>query len=277
MRGCMELKQLIETYKAASPTDVTLSKLLGEIEKLEAKRQENLFALHEKVAQFARRLHLADNDVPADLQQWVQGYQAVLMTALTEQREQFGIALEEGLAPLGIKLRGQYPKLYGGLFTFNLKFDKGRCEIWYGPEQERLSDMALDAGKVAESIGKLQGALGSDLAVDRLMTKLQQAYRHARLDHATPAVPLLALLPYMALLIQSDSFSQNPRKESYRSYSRADFSYDLHRVNMAEPNFRLIIATRQQTQSHGHFLWVPTREDVESGNYFAMIEMKEEN
>lgn len=273
----MELKQLMETYKADLSNDATLSKLLGEIEKLEAKRQENLFALQEKVEQFARRLHHGGSAVPADLQQWIKDYQATLATALTEQREQFGVALEEGVAPLGIKLRGQYPKLYGGLFTFDLKFDKGRCVIWYGPEQEKLSDMVLDAGKVAESVGKLHSTLGSGLAVDRLMNKLQQAYRHARLDHPGPAVPLLALLPYMALLVQSESFSQNPRKESYRGYSRADFSYDLHRVNTAEANFRLIIATRQQTQSHGQFLWVPAREDVDSGNYFAMIEMKEEN
>jgi hypothetical protein len=273
----MELKQLIETYKATSPNDATISKLLGEIEKLETKRQENLFALQEKVEQLTRRLYLAGNDGPDDLKQWVQEYQALLATALAEQREQFGIALEEGLAPLGIKLRGQYPKLYGGIFTFDLKFDKGRCVIWYGPEQEKLSEVALDANKVAENTSKLHSTLGSSLAMDRLMTKLQQAYRHARLDHSGPTVPLLALLPYMALLVQSDSFIQNPRRESYRSYSRADFSYDLHRVNTAEANFRLIIATRQQTQSHGQFLWVPAREDVESGNYFAMIEMKEEN
>lgn len=273
----MELKQLIEMYKAVSPDEVTIIKLLTEIEKLEAKRQENLFVLQEKVEQLARRLHLTVSDTLADLQPWLQEYQTVLTTELAQQREQFGIVLEEGLTPLGIRLRGQYPKLYGGLFTFDLKFDKGRCVIWYGPEQEKLSDMVLDAGKVAESIGKFQGALGSSLAVDHLMAKLQQAYRHTRLDHSGPAVPLLALLPYMALLLQSDSFIQNPRKESYRGYSRADFSYDLHRVSAAEPNFRLIIATRQQTQSHGQFLWVPAREDVESGNYFAMIEMKEEN
>ncbi len=272
----MELVDLIEVRKQARPNDDPVLGALIEIQKLDSRRDDNLYRLAEKVSQLERRFGGSTLRADADLRDWLRGYRHSLDAALSDRRELFGAALAEGLEPGGLKLRGQYPKLYAGLFTFDLNFDKGRCRIWYGPEQEMVTEMTLEAGKVAEVVRSARSKLGSGLEPPALLTRILQAFRHARLDRGDAPMPLLALLPYMALLVQTDRFYGDPRKESYREYSRADFSYDLYRVREVGSKLRLTTATRQQTLRRSDFLWIPSREDVEDGHYVATIDVKEE-
>ena len=210
-----------------------------------------------------------------DVQRWLQRYRSELAPAMATQQAHFGNALAGSLEPLGLKLKGQYPKLRAGLFTFELDFEKGRCRIWYGPEQESLGETALDADKVLGAVREIKFKLGSRLEPPELLDKIHQAYACVRLERPDEPVPLLALLPYLAVLVQNNKFRADPRKQSYREYTRADFSYDLYRLRDAAPVFRLITATCEQTQRRGDFLWIPSREDTEDGHYVASIDMKE--
>lgn len=271
----MKLNELIAARKKTQPSSDRVTKLLVEIEKLDAKREENVFRLHDRVSQLKQQLQQQPTD---DLVMgWLEEYRPVFETALVKRRDQFGDILDSKLQIQGIKLRGQYPELYAGLFTLQLDFDHGYCRVWYGPKQEDLGEVILDADKVAMFLHNHSNTLGSGgLGLPELTERILQAYRHARLDCSVGLVPLLTLLPYMALSMQSIQFRSDPRKEHYRNYSRADFSFDLYRLRETMPTFRLIIATRQQTQKHSDFLWVPSRDDVDEGHYYAMIDVKED-
>jgi hypothetical protein len=109
-----------------------------------------------------------------------------------------------------------------------------------------------------------------------LLANVKRAFRHVRLDYGNGPLPLLALLPFMALFVQNDRFLTDPQKDNYVGYGRADFSYDLYRLREVDSRPFLTIASRQQTQKRSDFLWIPSREDVEEGSYFAKIDFREE-
>jgi hypothetical protein len=271
----MALKARSAARQEAAGGSDQLNELLADIERMEAKRDENLFRLAEKLGQVDKRL-AAGAKLDAEAERWLRRYRQELQNSLAERRQLFGPQLADLLEPQGLRLRGQYPRLAAGLFTLTLNLEKGRCRIWYGPEQEELAEVALDPAKTAQELLDRRAGLGSALEVDELLAKLGQAYRHARLEHPDGQMPLLAVLPFMALMAQAQRFRADPRKGNYRDYGRADFSFDLYRLRELGSGMRLGVATRMQTQKRSDFLWVPTREETETGNYWATIDLKEE-
>ena len=270
----MELTELIKQRRASHPASDQALKHLDAIRRLDGNRLSNLDRLLVEARQAIDQLD-PQNAADADVHQWLQGYIRELETTRDERQRAFGADLDVHLAELGWKLRGQYPRLTAGLFTFALDLQRGRCKIWYGPEQEVLDECVLDADKVASAAKQQRDHLGSGLEPSVFLLTLQRAYHHAQLERAAVPLPLLRLLPFLALDVQSPQFKQDPRKEHYKQYTRADFSYDLYQLNKITSSVHLTIATRMQTNKRGDFLWVPTREDVGSGNYFASIELKE--
>ena len=270
----MELTELIKQRRDSHPARDQALKHLGAIRRLDGNRLSNLDRLLAEAKQASDQLD-PQNATDAAVHQWLQHYIRELETAQDERKLSFGADLAAHLDALGWKLRGQYPKLTAGLFTFALDFQRGRCKIWYGPEQELLDECVLDADKVDSAVRQQRDHLGSGLEPSVFLSMLQRAYHHAQLESAAAPLPLLRLLPFLALEVQSPKFKEDPRKEHYKQYTRADFSYDLYQLNKITSGVRLTIATRMQTNRRGDFLWVPTREDVGSGNYFASVELKE--
>lgn len=268
----MELSEFVKHY-AADPKAAAIHNLLVRIERLEAKRGRDLYQLAALAEQIERKAAGEGTENARALLDWLTAYRRELAMAKDSHRRQFGLDLAKALEAMGLTLKGQYPALQAGLFQFKLNFDKGRCRIWYGPEQEALIETSLDAAKVADAIRKVRARLGSGLEPPVLLDRLRAAYRHARVDIPSGPVALTALLPYAALAVQTGKFRADPRKSLYREYGRADFSYDLYRL---QGTLQLVTATRQQTRKHSDFLWVPTREDTESGGYFASINMEKE-
>lgn len=270
----MNLDELIDARKTNAQDPML--KLLLDIQKLDAKRERNLYRLNDKIAKLDQAAQ-SGNSESEDVRSWLYGFRSEVGAALRVRREQFGGELADGLTALGIKLKGQYPRLYGGLFTFVMNADKGRCKVWYGPEQEQLAETTLDAKSVLDVVLKTGRKLGSGLEPAEIFVRLQRAWQHARFDRLQGPLSLQTLLPHMAFAVQSNRFLADPRRESYRSYGRADFSYDLYRVQRLDATtatpFRLSVATRQQTQKRSDYLWVPSREDTEAGNLFSTIEM----
>jgi len=75
-------------------------------------------------------------------------------------------------------------------------------------------------------------------------------------------------------------FRENPRKDYYKSYNRADFSYDLYRIkeyqskNTLQYNLCLRVATREFTKQRYNFLWVPDNES-DKGTTYSHLYFKE--
>jgi hypothetical protein len=198
-------------------------------------------------------------------------------------RKKFGAQLEEELRKIGLSLSGQYPELKAGLFTIELDFDQWKAKLWYGPKQERLGECLFSPNKIISLIQEKRTQLGSQLPENELYEKLRKAYHRAvERKHGEPA-PIIKVLPEMSFLIQSSRFLQDPQKENYRSYSRADFSYDIFRLrrfqaksqSLFPTHMRLTTATRAHTKKRSDFLWIPDDESGR-GTTYSHLKFEEE-
>ena len=62
--------------------------------------------------------------------------------------------------------------------------------------------------------------------------------------------------------MQNDKFRSDPQKNNYKTYSRADFSFDLYRLkkpneNILRDHVQLSVAIRAYTTRRDQFLWIP--------------------
>ena len=248
-------------------------KLLREISRLDKNRMENLPKLRTRLVKLEEFLINLDKnqDYVLNLKDWINQYKSVLKDTANQIQRKLGIELEEQMKNLGLSLSGQYPELKAGFFTIELDFDNQKATLWYGPKQERLSQCPLTATAIAKQIEKAKKELGSKLNEQELLEKVRSAYYRVvemkGVKKGEP-VPIIEVLAELAYLLQSQRFRQDPRRENYRSYSRADFSYDLfrvrsHQINSLFPSkLHLKTATRAHTRRRSDFLWVP---DDESG------------
>lgn len=256
-----------------------LVKQYEEIQKLDQHRGDHVAQLRTRVDKLAKLIEELDQVcVDTDrLRRWLGEYEPVLSQAENELRARFGRELEAALADKGFSLRGQYPELKSGLFTLQLDFIRGKATIWYGPRQERLEECPLRPADVASRLEHIMKRLGSGIPEPEFLGKLRQAYARQAPAADAKGVPITALLGEVAYLVQDARFYQDPRKEFYRSYGRADFSYDLYRllrflrVSYGDTDLRLAVATREYTKRRQGFLWIP---DDESGRGTAYSHLR---
>lgn len=173
-----------------------------------------------------------------------------------------------------INLGGNLPELKAGLLTLEFLLSKNEVRVWYGPKVEFLSKKSLAKVNLAEFIKKTYGALEtSGLKGDMFLNLLWRSYEKASTSLGG-AVPLSKILEQMAWLQQRKPFLIDPKREHFKSYGRVQFSYDLFRTSKRTYNdyeFRLIVATREQTKDRKDFLWVPTNRHGEGGYFSALI------
>jgi hypothetical protein len=271
----MSLEDLLKQVKSNVSDGQRLGKQLDEISRLDKQRAKNLNELKKRVAKLDEALSKLDKATAATLRTWIEVYTQSLETAGSDLRKTFGAELAEQLHPLGLKLEGQYPLLKAGLFSFEVDFDKGTCQIWYGIQQERLAEVPIDPELVVSALQKQRESLGSQKSAAEFVAILKIAYQHAAIEHDPKnGIPLTSVLVYVALAIQPSAFLSDPIRQKYRSYSRADFSYDLYtHAGEIKSAFHLRVATRQQTQRRSDFLWIPT-DSSGNGSTFAIIERK---
>jgi hypothetical protein len=207
------------------------------------------------------------------LHSWIDQYRQDLVKSEQQLKKQFGVDLEYELGEIGLSLSGQYPDLKAGLFTIELDFEKERVTLWYGPKQERLDQCPFSVAKVVALIEKVRKQLGSRLSKDEFLSKLQEAYSRTAGSELGEPVSIIGVLAELAYLLQSSQFRQDPRRENYRGYSRADFSYDLFQVRQSgslaplDKRLQLVVATRAHTRRRQDFLWVPDDESGRGATY----------
>jgi len=181
---------------------------------------------------------------------------------------------------LGLSLSGQYPELKAGLFTIEIDFDRWKAVLWYGPKQERLGQLDLSVKKIASRIEKARQQLGSQLPEEELLLKLQEAYHRLPSAKRGEPAPIIRVLSELSYLLQNSRFLQDPRRENYRSYSRADFSFDLFRIRKFQSStlfpskLQLTVATRAHTRRRSDYLWIPGKEDG-NGTTYSHLQFEE--
>jgi len=77
-------------------------------------------------------------------------------------------------------------------------------------------------------------------------------------------------------LQQKKDFWLHPRRSNFKEYSRVQLSFDLFRTPQRHyqgREFRLVVASREQTKNKADFLWVPTNWQGE-GYCFTAIYFK---
>jgi len=245
----------------------TIFKLLNEISKLHQNRDEKLPKIRQAVNQLNYSVNSFKQKGIYKLMNWVTQYESYIKSAEEKLRKRVGVELESELQTLGISLSGQYPELKAGLFTIELDFDQWKATLWYGPKQERLTRLPLSASKIACQIKTEKQKLGSGLSEEKLLEKMRNAYYRATGMRDGNSVPIIRVLSELSFLLQDSRFLQDPRRENYRSYSRADFSYDLYRIRKISSSLHLTIATRAHTRRRADFLWVPNDENGEGTTY----------
>ena len=270
----MDPEQLINKFLGHQKNVQSAIKLLRQIVQLDQNRKENLPKLRARVSKLEeiRRLGQGESYVQ-ELADWIDQYKSTIESEAEEIRKQFGAELEQELRQLGLSLSGQYPELNAGLFTIELDFDKGKTTLWYGPKQERLDQCPLSVNKIVIHLERARQELGSQLPEEELLEKLREAYYRAVGTKRGEPVPIIRVLAELAFLLQGPRFLQDPKQENYKSYGRADFSYDLFRIRrffLKHSRFskiHLTIATRSYTRRRSDFLWVPDGENGEGTTY----------
>jgi hypothetical protein len=125
------------------------------------------------------------------------------------------------------------------------------------------------------NIEKAKKELGSGLNEEELLQRIHSAYYRVVGGKRGEPAPIIEVLAELAYLLQSQKFRQDPRKENYRSYGRADFSYDLYRVRKYQSSnlsrLRLNVATRIDTRRRANFLWVPDDESGKGTTYSKLV------
>jgi hypothetical protein len=270
------LEALLSELRVSRGENDQLVKLLQEIASLESDRHTNLPKLKTRLAKIETMTSQSQSRVPVGVTTWLDQYKQELAHSEEQSRRRFGVDLAKELQPLGLALEGQYPVLKAGLFTLKLDLERDRLTIWYGPEQERLDECRLLADEAKKRVEQAMRTLGANLEIDQFMAKLRVAYRRTPGSEKGEPVPIIAVLPEMAFQLQSADFLLNPLRENYRSYSRADFSYDLyrHRRSAIQQGLRLSVAARTFTRRRQDLLWIPD-DDRGHGTPYSHLHFEE--
>lgn len=272
----MGFKQLLKTLEANQPAKSPLYRALQKIAKLEAKREANIGEIKGYLKKVDKLLAASEIALPdrAKVSEHLTKYRSELEITDNQIRNKFGQELDKALKSLDLPLSGNYPKLKANLYTFQLDFEAHKTTIWFGPEQEKLSECRLRASDVVKSLKKNIKNLGTDFNEEAFTSKLKQAHRRIANNSSQP-VPITSVLPKLAFLLQKESFYQNPLQDNYLSYGRADFSYDLFRFSKSSlaQGMQLTVAVKQYTRRRQDFLWIPSNQRGE-GTYYSHLQFK---
>ncbi|MDX1991999.1 MAG: hypothetical protein SF029_06405, partial [bacterium] len=232
-----------DTLKDAQKSFQAISKLFGEIVRLEKKKFDNLADIKAKLFQAETIIAgMIETDALKTVLEQLHSFAKDLTDVRPIDTSQYGIGLAQYLKELGINLSGQYPELKAGLFQLDVNFEQGSTIIWYGPKQEKVAQCSLDPKEVAEIIQETQSRLGSQLTPEAFADKLKEAYRLSMSD-GRPA-SIIQVLSIFTLVYQDQKYFHDPKLAHFREYTRIDFSYDLLRLReYLVDELRLTVAT----------------------------------
>ena len=247
-------------------------------QKMEPRVQENFLKM-DRIVEKLRKIVAEINEESAafeqQLKKWVDEKQKSMQAIRKQAVSKFGAELDDEMKKRGKTLSGQYPELRAGLFTIELNVELWKAIIWYGPKKEKQERCPMAINRVVRSLEALEQGLGSKLSIEDFLEKLSASCKRVLNGEKQARAPIIGVLAEMAYCIQDDRFLNDPKRENFRSYSRADFSYDLFRIGKTSlaSRFRLVVASRMHTSRRSEHLWIPNN-DKGKGASYSHLEMR---
>jgi len=201
---------------------------------------------------------------------------------ISKQKEVYRTRLGSILATQlpNIKIEGQLPKLKAGLLTLEFILAKMEVRVWYGPQYEVLTKVNLSKTDLAVIVKDIYAQLEKNgQKGETLVALLWEAYKKSLVQTGQSIgmpVSFRILFPHLVWLQQKKDFWLHPRRSNFKEYSRVQLSFDLFRTPQRHyqgREFRLVVASREQTKNKVDFLWVPTNWQGE-GYCFTAIYFK---
>jgi len=270
----MDPAQLAQGLTDIKKSALTARTLLLEIERLDTDRAANLVRLRERLSRLQAAVAALQgaSSICSAMEEWQAAYQNSLRAFCDRQAHRFAIELQQELQAANKGLSGHLPELRSGMYTLVVDPERWQVTVWLGPKQERLTKCALSAPEVAGHLERLQKELGCRLDEAAFVGHLEEALRRLQsLADADGYVPIVAALGELAFLLQDGEFRRDPRRDAFRTYSRADLSTDLYHFRR---RVQLRIATRAQARSRDNYLWVPSDERKRDGAIYSHIRLR---
>ena len=252
-----------------------LANFLKKIEALDQNPVLNVYEIGATLDQIRKILSgLSEEDhLINNLNDWLNLRTQKFISDKKEFTDQFGSQFAVLLKADNLELKGQYPDLKVKFYTIEIDFVKNQIVIWYGPKQELMSKVKVDTQSVYKALKTIDNSLCErELNEELFLQEVHTAYmnnisRH-HLQEGGP-VEILSVLKDIVFLKQDTRFDADPKKDNFKEYGRALFSYDLFRLSSRKygtKTLALDVATRMKTATKSGFLWVP--ENI-SGEGFA--------
>jgi len=261
--------ELIDYLRKSSKAQQTIAKLIKSIEKLETNAVDNAHEIGKALRKIQEPFAvLPDSEAKTMIDRWKSELADNLEAYVVENKRTFGINLESLLKEKGLQLSGNYPLLKAGIYTIELDFDKAVALIWYGPKEELMARSKLSTNAIAKQLEQVDESLTKrTLDVSSFLKNLNNAYKTVILrrggkqgDH----IPILNVLMEYVFSHQNKSFVIDPKKDNFKEYGRAYFSYDLYKVGKGivfNQELLLVPATRATAVKRESYLWVPSDTD----------------
>jgi len=252
-----------------------LRRRLREYSKLENDIVGNPIRLQEIVSKIEGSNYISVfKDAGDCLQDWLFGERSKLEDAQKQFQSKFGLNLERILEESGFELKGRYPRLMASFYTIKLDLESNKAALWYGPEEEFISIIPLNADRVATTLTVFHRKLTErPFDEDKFIRDVYQAYLTVlrKLSrHDGEKVPITNLMLEIAYAKQDRKFRTDPRRVNFRDYGRINFSYDLYRLKRKEIEGKIMTlaaATRLHVKDRERYLWIPVNEKGEGMVY----------
>ncbi|MDH5185970.1 MAG: hypothetical protein OEZ20_01640 [candidate division WOR-3 bacterium] len=263
-----------------------IAKRLESFKKIKEQPVANIHILEKSLNAVKKVLNtFPDSGIKSGLLKWAEEEADFIKKTKEEFRFQFGNQLKELLEKDGLTLKGQMPLLRTGFYTLKFNFDLGFASFYWGPEIQIIkAKIPLSVQEIYKTLYKFNEQIKKrTLPPHDFLKNLHQAYhRFISFNNITNGnkVLLIDLLSELVLISQPASFRADPSKETFREYSRIQFSYDLYNLKKSEKfevgknKLRLSVATFDATTDKTKSLWVPDNENGD-GTYYSYIAFEE--
>lgn len=193
---------------------------------------------------------------------------------------EFGAALRDALAELGIRIGGRPPRFEVGRFEILANFVNRSAAISYG-KTELVPRVKLSLDTLIKTYqSEAQSVENRNEDGERWIQQLYEAYERARTKKGknSTRVNIVDCYYEMVLLRQKRNFSSAPSKKSFVDYNRAQFAYDFyeftHKQRLAHNGLSVAAhtATKSQADSPSRSMWIVEGESPHDGRYIADVE-----
>lgn len=276
----MEIRQYLENFKKQlRAKQLYTSKLLKDLSRVEKLLKEpisNVFNLSREMKEMENKYK--ESEYFEQLNEVISMINEMRKRDEEEFIYNFSRELKEAFEKKGLQVTGSYPEYTVGIFNLMVDFGLGRASIYFCKELIR-GNIVLDINKIISAFERADKEIeGRRFGARAYINLLWEAYKRVILLNGLEIgkrVNVIEVMRELAILMQGSSFIINPKKENYKSYSRAYFSYDLYRLKVegnleyAGKRLNLGTATIDYTGKDRYSLYV--YDDLTGGNYVMYI------